>query len=76
MKVLNNVLSESLIQEVSKELRNKIQSDSWGTSEVFWEPTLRLNSTGTVLISNCSDRIQNFFYQSWKTYYQNTQKYL
>tara|TARA_B100002019_G_C21216830_1_gene572493 strand:- start:666 stop:1169 length:504 start_codon:yes stop_codon:yes gene_type:complete len=58
MKVLNNVLSEDLIQEISKELKNKIQSDSWGTSEVFWEPSLRLNSTGTVLISNCSDRIQ------------------
>ena len=43
MKVLNNVLSEDLIQEISKELKNKIQSDSWGTSEVFWEPSLRLN---------------------------------
>ena len=58
MKILNNVLSENLIQEISKELKNKIQSDSWGTSEVFWEPSLRLNSTGTVLISDCSDKIR------------------
>jgi len=58
MKIFNDVLSENLIQEISKEVRDKIQSNSWGTSEIFWEPFLRLNSTGTVLISDCSEQIQ------------------
>lgn len=58
MKIFNNVLSENLLQEISKEVKDKIQSNSWGTSEIFWEPSLRLNSTGTVLISDCSDEMQ------------------
>jgi len=58
MKIVNSVLSNDLLIQIGEELQSKIQKDCWGTSEVFWQPLLNLNSTGSVLISEPSDKIK------------------
>lgn len=58
MKIFDNVLSDELLKNISDELKLQLKECSWGSSEIFWEPQLRTTSSGSVLISDCSENIK------------------
>ena len=58
MKVINDVLSDSLLSKCNKELNNKLNKDTWISSWFAWPPDVRSGVSGNCLITSLSPELE------------------
>ena len=68
MKIINKVLSESLFQRVKGELKSKIHKACWRTSYLTWDPHLHIGITGSVLMTDVSDKFNELIHKQIRSY--------
>ena len=68
MKIINKVLSESLFQRVKGELKSKLHKDCWRTSFLTWDPHLHIGITGSVLMTDVSEKFNKLIHNQIRSY--------
>jgi len=68
MKIINNVLTESLFKMCKGELRSKVNKDCWRTSFLLWDPFLHTGVTGSCMSNNVSDKLNELIHKQIRSY--------
>jgi len=68
MKFYKDFLSEELYQTCYEDLISKLNSEDWKYTRLTWsEPNVTNGTTGSVLSSSVSDKVQNLIYDRFST---------
>ena len=59
MKIINNTLSENLLQDIQKDIAIKVNSFKWASSTMFWEKNLKEGISGSCLSSPIEGKIND-----------------
>ena len=69
MRILENALSEYLLDDVDKTLSQYLDNNVWKSSDAYWDPSLNRGSTGIVNQAKCEIHLSKKIENELKKYF-------